>query len=221
MSFSASSLERRLQRPDEPLAQLLPVAIALAMTLRQDATARWLTAEFEGYPDNSSLPRCRRRLPGRIMARSPQSGWIPAPVTEYQIRNHARIDVYDSIQEVEQFCLSGTRSSARRVPLPGDTMQLLQSSLGLTADLALTIRREHYCQLVRVTRGAIYLWVSGLTGLGLGSTRDGFRDHEKQLATLIDTPELYLRQAQERIRHLPVPDIPEAGFFERIFRRAG
>jgi len=37
----------------------------------------------------------------------------------------------------------------------------------------------------------------------------------------LDTPEAFWRQAMEQVDELPVPDVRELGFLERMFGRAG
>lgn len=220
MSASINHLEERLRDPHEPLSRILPAAITIASMARQRQTSAWLRAELEGYPLDRPLPDCRQGLSGHIVARSPQYGWIPAPVSERQNRDYGQVNVAEGIGDIEQFCLNCKKGSGKQVALPGDTMQLLQSNINLKAELAITVGRDKYCHLVRVTRGAIYLWTTGLIELGLGGERNSFREPERQLAATLDTPELYLRQALEMIQHLPVPEVREAGFFERMFGRA-
>ena len=82
MSTSVNHLDERTRDSAELLEEIMPSAITLAMMLRHRKMAAWLRTEFDGYQDVAAAPPYRRQLHGHIVAKSPQYGWIPAPVDD-------------------------------------------------------------------------------------------------------------------------------------------
>lgn len=106
MSTSVDHLMERTQDAGDLLADILPSAITLATMLRHRQMAAWLRVEFDGYPDKDKAPPYRLNLPGHIVAKSPQYGWIPAPVNEQQTKEFAHLDLAEGVKSLEQICLN-------------------------------------------------------------------------------------------------------------------
>lgn len=221
MPAPVNHLEERLQDSSELLTDILPAAITLAMMLRHRSMATWLRTELDGYTEDAALPACRQNIPGHIVAKSPQYGWIPAPVNDKQTQEYARVSVTEGIRDIEAFCLSCKKGSGKQVALAPEPMKELQKHINLTAQLAITVNRETYSGVVRITRGALYFWATSLIELGMGGERNSFKDADKSLAATLDNPERFLEMAVENAQQLPVPGVRESGFFERMFSRAG
>lgn len=221
MSTSANHLHQRLQDEAEAITRLMPTAITLATMVRHRAMAAWLRTEFEGYGDPASIPTYRAALPGHLVANSPQYGWIPAPIDDDQKTRHNHLDVGDSIKELERVCLNCKKGNGHRVTFDDDTLRTLQKQVNLTATLALTINRDTYCRVIRVVRGAVYLWCQALLDHGLTGEHNAYTSKERQQVAHLDTPEAFWRKAVKMDGELPVPDVREVGFLQRVFGRTG
>lgn len=221
MSAAVEHLGERLQDSNEPLEEIMPSAITLAMMLRQRTMAAWMRTEFDGYNDPSALPPYRHDIPGHIVARSPQYGWIPAPVDDKQKRDFGHRDMPDGIRSLEKTCLSCKKGTGSRIVFDKEEMAALQAQINLTAELAITISRDSYCKLLRVIRSALYLWGQALMEAGIGGDHNSYSEEERKKVAHLDDPERFWRQALESNHDLPIPDVREVGFLERVFGRAG
>src|SRR5690554_1837519 len=126
MSAPVDNLQARLLDASETLTELMAPAITLATMLRHRRVAAWLRWELEGYAPEASLPGYRDDVRGQIVARSPQYGWIPAPVDRYQLAQFGRLSLYDSVAALEQVCMSRRRGNHHRVALQPSELKELQ-----------------------------------------------------------------------------------------------
>lgn len=220
MSASVNHLEERTRDGSELLGHILPSAIALALMLRHKKMAAWLRAEFEGYEEAKLAPPYRRDLPGHIVARSPQYGWIPAPVNEQQKQEFGHLDVLDDAKSLEKICITSKKGDGNRVMLHGEDMATLQQQINLSAELAINMSREVYNRLLRTIRATVYLWSQELMARGLSGDHNHYSQSERELVADLDDPERFWRQAMDEVDSLPVADVKPAGFFERVFGRA-
>jgi hypothetical protein len=220
MSAAVEHLTERLQDRSESLETIMPSAITLAMMLRQRTMASRLRKEFDGYSDPTDLPPYRRDLGGHIVARSPQYGWIPAPISDKQKQELGHRDMLEGVKSLEKTCQGCKKGTGSRIGLDKEEMAILQSKINLTAELAITISRDSYNTLLRVIRSAMYLWCQELMAAGIGGDHNSYSAQERQRVAHLDDPELFLRQAMESNGDLPIPDVREVGFFDRFFGRA-
>lgn len=221
MSASVNHLEERTQDSAELLEEIMPSAITLAMMLRHRTMAAWLRTEFDGYQDAEAAPPFRRDLPGHIVARSPQYGWIPAPVDEQQKMDFGHLDLIEGVKALEKVCVNCKKGDGHRVLLEKEDMVVLQKQINLSAELAINLSRNVYCKLLRTTRAAIYLWTRELMAQGLDGDHNHYSPEERAQVAHLDDPERFWRQAMEQVDDLPIPNVREMGFFERVFGRAG
>jgi len=221
MSASVEHLQERLQDQGDLLQEVMPQAITLAMMLRHRTMAAWMRTEFDGYKDTTELPPYRRDIPGHIVARSPQYGWIPAPLDDRQKKDYGHRDLADGVKSLEKTCLALKKGTGSRIVFDKEEMVALQGHINLTAELAITISRISYCKLLRVVRGALYLWCQELLALGFGGEHNSYSSDERAQAAALDDPERFWRQALEDDGSLPIPDVREVGFFDRFFGRTG
>jgi hypothetical protein len=220
MSAAVDHLAERLQDANETLEEIMPSAVTLAMMLRQRTMAAWMRTEFDGYTDPSALPPYRSGVAGHIVARSPQYGWIPAPVSDKQKEEFGRRDMLEGVKSLERTCLNCKKGTGTRIPLEKEEMALLQSRINLTAELAINISRENYNKLLRVVRSSLYLWCEDLMSAGIGGDHNSYSAQERENAAHLDNPEIFWRKALESNSDLPIPDVREVGFFDRFFGRA-
>lgn len=221
MSTSVEHLQQRTLDATELLGDLIPSAITLATMLRHRTMATWLRQEYEGYADHQQAPPYRRELPGHIVAKSPQYGWIPAPVEEHQTEQFGRLDLLDPVRELEHTCLNCKKGNGSRILLAREDLATLQKQINLSADLAINISRDVYCQLLRTVRGGLHLWLEALVAAGLEGEHNQFSRDEKAQVAHLDTPQDFWRRAMAERDSLPVPDVRELGLLERMFGRAG
>lgn len=221
MSTSVEHFQERIRTADELLTELIPSAITLATMLRHRKMAAWLREEFDGYADPLKAPPYRRNLPGHIVAKSPQYGWIPAPVNDQQTIDYAQRDLGEGIKVLEQVCLNCKKGNGNRVLLAPDDMAILQQQINLSADLAINLSRDVYSKLLRTVRGSLLLWAQALLQAGLSGDHNHYSPEERQSVAHLDTPDVFWRAALDQVEELPVPDVKERGFLERMFRRAG
>lgn len=220
MSAAVEHLAERLQDGNELLEEIMPSAITLAMMLRQRAMATWMRTEFDGYGGPAELPLFRCNIAGHIVARSPQYGWIPAPVDDQQKQEFGRRNMLEGVKSLEKTCLSCKKGTGSRIGFNKEEMALLQSQINLKAELAITISRDSYAKLLRVVRSALYLWCQELMAAGIGGDHNSYSAQERESAAHLDDPERFWRQAMESNNDLPIPDVREVGFFDRFFGRA-
>lgn len=221
MSTSVNHLDERTRDATELLEAIMPSAITLAMMLRHRKMAAWLRAEFDGYQDLEAAPPYRRQLPGHIVAKSPQYGWIPAPVSEQQKKELGHMDLLEGTKGLEKICVHCKKGTGNRVPLGNDELALLQKQINLSAELSINLSREVYERLLRTVRATIYLWTQELMAEGLAGEHNHYSPEERAKVTQLDDPERYWRKAMQELDNLPVPKVREIGFFERVFGRAG
>ena len=105
--------------------------------------------------------------------------------------------------------------------LEKDEMAVLQKQINLTAELAINLSRDAYCRLLRTVRAAIYLWTQDLMAEGIAGEHNHYSPDERAKVAHLDEPEKFWRRAMEEVDNLPIPDVREVGFFERVFGRAG
>ena len=221
MSTSVNHLDERTRDSAELLEEIMPSAITLAMMLRHRKMAAWLRTEFDGYQDPEAAPPYRRRLHGHIVAKSPQYGLIPAPMEDQQKEEFGYMDLLEGVKALEKVCVNCKKGSGNRVLLAKEDMALLQKQINLTAELAINLSRNVYCRLLRTIRGAIYLWTQELMAKGIAGEHNHYSPDERANVAQLDDPERFWRRALEEVDNLPIPDVREAGFFERVFGRAG
>lgn len=221
METPVDDLEQRVRDASDPLADIMPAAITLAMMFRHRAMTSWLRTEFEGYAEGAALPPYRVHLPGHIVARSPQYGWIPAPVNDQQKQEFGQVDMSDGVRGLEKTCMACKKGSGKQIAFAADEMLALQARINLSAELAITVSRESYSDLLRVIRSAIYLWNQELIDLGMGGARNSFTKEEREKAAHLDDPERFWRRAMDEVDSLPVPGVRTVGFLERMFGNAG
>lgn len=221
MESPVDDLEQRLLDSGDGLADIMPAAITLAMMFRHRAMAAWLRVEFEGYPEGTALPPYRVDLHGHIVARSPQYGWIQAPISEQQTTEYGHVDTWDGVKALERICLNCKKGGGHQIKFPEEVQAEIQKHINLKAELALSVGRDTYSDLLRVIRSAIYLWVEELMALGLNGPHNSFSKEEREKAASLDAPERYWRQAMEKVDELPVPGVRSVGFFERVFGATG
>jgi AbiTii-like protein len=220
MSAAVEHLEERLKDGNELLEEIMPSAITLAMMLRQRTMAAWMRTEFDGYGDPSDLPPYRRDIVGHIVARSPQYGWIPAPMDDSQKQEIGRRNMVEGVKSLEKTCLKCKKGTGNRIVFDKEEMARIQSEINLSAELAITVSRDSYGKLLRVVRSALYLWCQDLMAAGIGGEHNSYSAEERQSAAHLDNPELFWRRALENNGDLPIPDVREVGFFDRFFGRA-
>lgn len=223
MPAPVDHLEERLRDAGDPLTEIMPAAITLAMMLRQRTMAAWLRVEFEGYGEDAELPPYRHNIPGHIVAQSPQYGWIPAPVDAEQNSELGRLDLSEGVKVLEKTCLACKKGSGRQIALTPEHLAMLQGRINLKAKLAITISRSSYSDLVRTIRSVIYLWCQALIEEGVGGEHNSFTADERASVAHLDDPARFRDQAMAEAEagNLPVPGVREAGFFERVFGSAG
>lgn len=217
MGAPVDELEQRVRDAQDPLEAILPSAITLSLMIRNRKMGSWLRNEFSGYAEDAVLPLYRQDLPGHLMTRSPQYGWMPAPITEQQEQQEAHLNVREDIRSLERTCLRYRRDSYIQHTLPEGQMRELQTRVNLTTDLAITVNRESYSDLFRVVRSAIFLWLTDLIEAGFSGEHNSFNSSERAQAATLDTPEHYWRRAMDEFASLPVPGIRQAGVMERFF----
>ncbi|MBK1852306.1 hypothetical protein FE845_13200 [Marinobacter sp. 1-4A] len=220
MSASVNHLEERTQDSGELLEDIMPSAITLAMMLRHKKMAAWLRSELDGYQDHDAAPPYRKDLPGHIVAKSPQYGWIPAPVSDQQTKEFAHLDLIDGTKSLEKICVNSKKGDGNRLLLDADDMAILQKQINLSAELAINLSRDVYSGILRTVRGAVYLWTQALIEKGLEGDHNHYSREERALVAELDTPEHFWRTAMDNLDTLPIPDVRSAGFFERMFGRA-
>ncbi|MBU2953842.1 hypothetical protein [Marinobacter sp. F3R08] len=221
MSTSVNHLDERTQDSAELLEGIIPSAITLAMMLRHRKMAAWLRTEFDGYQDVEAAPPYRRELHGHIVAKSPQYGWIPAPVDDQQKKSFGYMDLLDGIKALEKVCVNCKKGNGNRVLLDKEEMATLQKQINLTAELAINLSREVYGRLLRTVRAAIYLWAQELIAEGISGEHNHYSREERAKVAHLDEPDKFWRKAMEDVDNLPIPDVREVGFFERVFGRTG
>lgn len=217
MGAPVDALEQRVRDSQDPLEEILPASITLALMIRNRRMGSWLQNEFAGYSEDAELPSYRRDIPGHLVTRSPQYGWIPAPISEEQNRAEAHIDLRDGIRSLENTCLRHRRDSTIQRSLPAEQVQDLQGRINLTTDLAIAVGRETYSDLLRLIRSALYLWNLDLIEAGFSGEHNSFSAEERDQAIAMDAPEHYWQRAVEEYSALPVPGVRQAGLFERFF----
>ncbi len=220
MSAPVDHLQERVVDASELLADIMPSAITLAMMVRHRRMAAWLREEFEGYQSGTDVPEYRH-VSGHIVARSPQYGWIPAPVDKHQLEDYGQLDLRDGIKDLEQTCLNCKKGSGNRIALAPAQLAELQQKINLSAELAITVSRTSYCKTLRTVRAAVYLWAQALSEAGGSGEHNSFTTEEREAAAGLDTPARFWREANASLATLPVPDVREAGFLERVFGRTG
>ncbi|MCK0162864.1 hypothetical protein [Marinobacter sp. S6332] len=220
MSASVNHLEERTQDSGELLEDIMPSAITLAMMLRHKKMAAWLRSELDGYQDHDAAPPYRKDLPGHIVAKSPQYGWIPAPVSDQQTTEFAHLDLVDGTKSLEKICVNSKKGDGNRLLLDADDMAILQKQINLSAELAINLSRDVYSGILRTVRGAVYLWTQALIEKGLEGDHNHYSREERALVAELDNPEHFWRTAMDELDTLPIPDVRSAGFFERMFGRA-
>lgn len=221
MPASVDHLDERTQTSDEQLNEIIPSAITLAMMLRHKKTAAWLRAEFDGYQDRDAAPPYRLDLPGHIVAKNPQYGWIPAPVSDQQTQEFGHLDLIDGTKSLEQICINSKKGDGNRLLLDSDDMAILQEQINLNAELAINLSRNTYSQILRVVRGAVYLWTQALMEKGLSGEHNHYTREERAQVAELDNPEHFWRRAMDELDSLPIPEVRSAGFFGRLFGRTG
>ena len=221
MSAAVDHLDERLRDDGESLEEIMPSAITLAMMLRQRTMAAWMRIEFDGYSDTSELPPYRRDVPGHIVARSPQYGWIPAPVDDKQKQDFGHRDMPEGVKSLEKTCMACKKGTGHRIVFDKEEMATLQAHINLTAELAITISRDSYNKLLRVVRCALYLWEQELMEHGLSGDHNSYSAQERDKVAHLDDPEKFWRKALEDNADLHIPDVRETGLFERFFGRTG
>ena len=220
MGAPVDALEQRVRDPQDPLEEILPASITLALMIRNRRMGSWLQNEFAGYSEDAELPSYRRDIPGHLMTRSPQYGWIPAPVSEEQNHREAHIDLRDGTRTLESTCLRHRRDSCIQRALPEDQERELQSRINLSTDLAIAVSRETYSDLLRLVRSTIYLWALDLIEAGFSGEHNSFSASEREQAAVMDNPEYYWQRARDEYSSLPVPGVRQAGMIERFFGSA-
>ncbi|MEQ5834887.1 hypothetical protein [Marinobacter sp. NFXS9] len=221
METPVDDLDQRLQDASDPLTDIMPAAITLAMMCRHRTMANWLRTEFDGYHVGNQLPPYRIGLPGHIVARSPQYGWIPAPIDDDQKETLGQQDLHDGVKSLEKICLACKRGSGHRIAYDPEVLADLQSRINLSAELAITVSRDTYSDLLRVIRSTIYLWTQSLMEAGLGGAHNSLSKEEREQVAHLDDPTLYWRRAMTEVDSLPVPGVRNVGFLERLFGGAG
>ncbi|WP_417516803.1 hypothetical protein [Marinobacter sp.] len=221
MSASANHLDERTRDSGELLESIMPSAITLAMMLRHKKMAAWLRSEFDGYQDRDAAPPYRLDLPGHIVAKSPQYGWIPAPViNEKQKLEFGHIDLIEGTRSLEKICVNSKKGDGNRLMLDEEDMAVLQKQINLSAELAINLSRDVYSRLLRTVRAAVYLWTQALMDKGLAGEHNHYSPDERALVAELDNPEHFWRRAMDELDSLPIPDVRSAGFFEKLFGRA-
>jgi hypothetical protein len=220
MSASANHLDERTQDSGELLEDIMPSAITLAMMLRHKKMAAWLRSEFDGYQDRDAAPPYRLDLPGHIVAKSPQYGWIPAPASDQQKLEFGHIDLTEGTKSLEKICVNSKKGDGNRLLLDVDDMAVLQKQINLSAELAINLSRDVYSRLLRTVRGAVYLWTQALMEKGLTGEHNHYSPEERANVTELDDPEHFWRRAMDELDSLPIPEVRSAGFFEKMFGRA-
>ncbi|MBN7771032.1 hypothetical protein KUV44_07080 [Marinobacter daepoensis] len=221
MSTSVDHLLERTQDATDLLGDIVPSAITLATMLRHRKMAAWLREEFDGYADKDKAPPYRRDLPGHIVAKSPQYGWIPAPVNDRQTSEFGHLDLPEGIKTLEQICLNCKKGNGNRVLLEKEEMDTLQKQINLSAELAINLSRDVYGRLLRTIRAAIHIWSDALIEAGMNGEHNHYSPEERKSVEHLDTPEAFWRLAMEQVDDLPIPDVRELGFLERMFGRTG
>lgn len=221
MSAPVDSLKARLLDATEPLAELMAPAITLATMVRHRRMAAWIRREYEGYAPETNLPGYRYDVRGQIVARSPQYGWIPAPVDRHQLAQFGRLNLYEGVAALERTCMNGRRGNSHRVALPPAELQNLQQKLNLSAELAINLSRDRYCDIIRTIRGTLYLWTLEMADAGLTGNLNSSTTEELERAARLDQPDHFWREAMVSLQKLPIPAVREAGFLERMFGRVG
>jgi len=221
MSASVNHLEERTQDSSELLEDIVQSAITLAMMLRHREMAAWLRKEFDGYEDVAAAPPYRRDLQGHIVAKSPQYGWIPAPIEEHQKGQLGSMDLIEGIKPLEKFCLNCKKGDGNRVPLEKEAMLALQKQINLSAELAINLSRDAYCRVLRTIRAAIYLYTQALMANGIEGEHNHYSKEERATVADLDDPESFWRRATDEVDNLPIPDVRSVGFLEKVFGRAG
>ncbi|MFO7529992.1 MAG: hypothetical protein R6W86_14505 [Marinobacter sp.] len=221
MSASVNHLEERTQDSSELVEDILQSAITLAMMLRHREMAAWLRTEFDGYQDLASAPPYRRDLIGHIVARSPQYGWIPAPLEEDQKAEYGHMDLTDGVKALEKVCLNCKKGDGNRIPLEKEAMVALQKQINLSAELAINVSRDVYSRVLRTIRAAIYLYTQALMAEGIEGDHNHYSKEERAKVAHLDDPEAFWRKAINEVDNLPIPDVRSVGFFEKVFGRAG
>jgi hypothetical protein len=221
MSASVDLLQQRTLDDSEKLCDLFTSSITLATMLRQRKMAAWMRQEFDGYTDPAAVPPFRREVSGHIVVKSPQYGWVQAPVNEEQTEQFGLVDLPDSVRYLENACLSSKKGSSHRVKLAPEVMKDLQQQVHLMADLAISVNRSEYCKILQTLRGALYLWCNALLEAGLAGEFNHYSSEQKEQVADLDTPQPFWRAAMEQRKSLPVPDVREASLFDRMFGRTG
>ena len=217
MGAPVDALEKRVRDPQDPLEEILPASITLALMIRNRRMGSWLQNEFAGYSEDAELPSYRRDIPGHLMTRSPQYGWIPAPVSEEQNHREAHIDLRDGTRTLENTCLRHRKDGYIQRPLPEEQEHELKNRVNLTTDLAIAVNRETYSDLLRLVRSTVYLWTLDLIEAGFSGEHNSFSTSEREQAAAMDNPEHYWQRALNEYASLPVPGVRQAGVLERFF----
>jgi hypothetical protein len=220
MPVSATQLEERTQDSSELLEDIMPSAITFAMMLRHKKMSAWLRTEFDGYENAEAAPPYRRGLPGHIVAKSPQYGWIPAPVNPQQTTDFGRLDLIEGVKDLEEFCLTSKKGNGKRIQLSKEITAVLQTQINLSAELAINVSREEYSQILKIVRGTLYLWAKALIAQGLTGEHNHYTAEQRALVAELDDPQKFWRKAAADVDSLPMPETKTAGFFDRIFGRA-
>tara|TARA_R110000764_G_scaffold90881_1_gene173382 strand:- start:40538 stop:41263 length:726 start_codon:yes stop_codon:yes gene_type:complete len=241
MSTSINRLQERTQDGSVLIGEIVPAAFTLATMLRHRKMAVWLREEFDGYTAIELLPRYRCHQPGHVEVNSPAYGWARVPIDESTIAGLGYLDLYDSVQVLEQVFLNGKKGGGYRNVLSKDAEAVLQQELSVNtvkafnqgraddgwkhelvgAELAFYRNRDVYSRVLRTVRATIYLWCDALMEIGIGGDHNSYSTAERQAVEHLNAPETFWISAMETVDDLPVPDPRRVKLLGRLFGSGG
>ena len=142
-------------------------------------------------------------------------------MNDSQTKEFGHLNLIQGIKELEHTCLSCKKGNGNRVLLEKSDMAELQKQINLSAELAINLSRDVYCRLLRTIRATMYLWAEQLMDAGVSGDHNHYSPEERKLVSHLDTPDVFWRKAMQELDTVPVADVRELGFLERMFGRAG
>lgn len=193
MTHLVLQLQAEALNPNARIADLLRMSKVVATKLGLQELGTWVAHEMDGYSDSESLPDYRKQV-GRLKAKNPMHGWIPAVIHDREFELEvSTCYVTDPIGPLEETIRRSLEEGVGYVfhSLSGHQQTILSKLFDFHAEFQVHVPAATATGILDAVRNRVLDWALSLERAGILGEGMTFTVREREAAQAMTSVNTY------------------------------